>query len=161
MKGIGRLTFLIIYLVRNLSALVSGANIGDLTGLEELIGMLVKSGDLDQNCFQVMWQLFTKVMPDTTPDEARSALLLLGMVGNVSPNIISSNINVLIEHGLERGDFKIAHDTCQALMKISASTKSTSPDIPPFRLAQDHELVRLLNLFLFIHPFNISVFFLV
>ena len=121
--------------------------------------MLVKSGDLDQNCFQVMWQLFTKVMPDTTPDEARSALLLLGMVGNVSPKIISSNINVLIEHGLERGDFKIAHDTCQALMKISASTKSTSPDVPPFRLAQDHELVRLLNLFHFIHFLTFLYFF--
>ena len=113
-----------------------------MTGLEELIGMLVKSGDLDKNCFQVMWQLFTRVMPDTTHDQVRSALLLLGMVGNASPNIISSNINVLIEHGLEQGDFKLAHDTCQALMKISASTKSTSPDISPFRLAQDHELVK-------------------
>ena len=42
-----------VQLVRNLTALVSGANIGDLTGLEELIGMLVKSKDLDKNCFQV------------------------------------------------------------------------------------------------------------
>ena len=42
-----------VQLVRNLAALVSGANIGDLTGLEELIGMLVKSKDLDKNCFQV------------------------------------------------------------------------------------------------------------
>lgn len=42
-----------VQLVRNLTALVSVASIGDLAGLEELIGMLVKSKDLDKNCFQV------------------------------------------------------------------------------------------------------------
>lgn len=36
------------------------------TGLEELIGMLVKSEDLDKNCFQVMWQMFTRVMPESS-----------------------------------------------------------------------------------------------
>lgn len=43
-----------VQLVRNLTALVSGASIGDLAGLEELIGMLVKSNDLDKNVFQVI-----------------------------------------------------------------------------------------------------------
>ena len=42
-----------VELVRNLCALVSGASIGDLAGLEELIGMLVKSKELDKNSFQV------------------------------------------------------------------------------------------------------------
>ena len=55
-----------VQLVRNLTALISGATIGDLTGLEELIGMLVTSEDLDKNCFQVMWQMFTRVMPEST-----------------------------------------------------------------------------------------------
>ena len=36
------------------------------TGLEELIGMLVKTEDLDKNCFQVMWQMFTRVMPESS-----------------------------------------------------------------------------------------------
>ena len=67
------------------------------------------------------------------------------MVGNVSPSVISANINVLIEHGLENGDYKMAHDTCLVLLKIPASTKSTSPDVPPFRLPQDHELFQKLD----------------
>ena len=49
-----------VELVRNLCALVSGASIGDLAGLEELIGMLVKSKELDKNSFQVSC-LFTFV----------------------------------------------------------------------------------------------------
>ena len=69
------------------------------------------------------------------------------MVGNISPNVISANINVLIEHGLENGDYKMAHDTCLVLLKIPATNTNTktSPDVPPFRLSQDHELFQKLD----------------
>jgi hypothetical protein len=40
-------------MVKNLMALINGATIGDLAGLEELIGMLVASKDIDKSCFQV------------------------------------------------------------------------------------------------------------
>ena len=69
-----------VQLVRNLTALVSGANVGDLTGLEELIGILVKGNDIDKNCYQVMWQFFTKVMPDISDEQSQASLVLLGMV---------------------------------------------------------------------------------
>lgn len=135
-----------VQLVRNLTALVSGATIGDLAGLEELIGMLVKSKDLDKNCFQVMWQMFTKVMPETDDQQSRCALTLLGMVGNIEPNILTTNINVLVEHGF-KSDLKMAHDTCLALTKISSSNRgsSFSSDTPPFRLDSDHELFEKLQ----------------
>merc|ERR1712223_292510 len=129
-----------VQLVRNLTALVSGANVGDLTGLEELIGMLVKSKDLDTNCFQVMWQMFTKVMPETTNEQARCALTLLGMVGNIEPNVIISNVNVLVEHGLNHGDLKMAHDTCLTMSKIAnnlTSKSAASPDSTPQRFQTD------------------------
>ena len=87
-------------MVQKLNALITGATIGDLAGLEELIGILVKAKDIDKNCYQVMWQVFTKVMPDTTDDQSQSALVLLGMVASSEPAIVISNVNVLVEHGL-------------------------------------------------------------
>ena len=78
-------------MVKNLTALISGATIGDLAGLEELIGILVKDNDIDKNCYQVMWQVFTKVMPDTTDEESQSALVLLGMV--IYSMIVGSDID--------------------------------------------------------------------
>ena len=69
-----------VQMVQNLTALISGATIGDLAGLEELIGILVKGQDIDKNCYQVMWQVFTKVMPDTSDEQSQSALILIGMV---------------------------------------------------------------------------------
>lgn len=128
-----------VELVRNLCALVSGASIGDLAGLEELIGMLVKSKELDKNSYQVMWQFFTKVIPDTTNEQSRCALVLIGMVGSIEPSLIMSNVNVLVEHGLENRDLKVAHDACLALTKIS-NAKPSGPDQAPFKLAPDHEL---------------------
>ena len=87
-----------------------------------------------------MWQMFTKVMPDTTNDQSRSALTLLGMVGNVEPNIIIDNVKVLVEHGLTHGDLKMAHDTCMTLSKIGnnlTSKSSASPDSNPQRFSPD------------------------
>ena len=59
-----------VQMVKNLTALISGATIGDLAGLEELIGILVKGNDIDKNCYQVMWQVFTKVMPDASDEQS-------------------------------------------------------------------------------------------
>ncbi len=42
-----------IQMVKNLVSLISGATIGDLAGLEELIGILVASKDIEKSCFQV------------------------------------------------------------------------------------------------------------
>ncbi len=131
-----------VQLVKNLAALVSGASIGDLAGLEELVGMLVKSKDLDKNCFQVMWQMFTKVMPDATTEQSKCALTLLGMVGSIEPNILISNVNVLVEHGLNKEDLKLANETCLTLSKIanSLNSKTAGADVAPLRFDPDFEL---------------------
>lgn len=92
-----------------------------------------------------MWQMFTQVMPETTQDQSRCALILLGIVGSIEPNILISNINVLVEHGFNNQDMKMVHDTCLALSKIGNCNKSTSPDVLPFRLEPDHELFEKLE----------------
>lgn len=137
-----------VQMVKNLTALISGATIGDLAGLEELIGILVKGNDIDKNCYQVMWQVFTKVMPDASDEQSQAALVLLGMVASSEPAIVISNVNVLVEHGLgERGEkhFRLAHDTFATILKISTATKTSSTDSePPFKFPHDHEIfVRL------------------
>ena len=86
-----------------------------------------------------MWQFFTKVIPETTNETSRCALILIGMVGSIEPSLIMSNVNILVEHGLENRDLKVAHDACLALTKIS-NAKPSGPDQPPFKLAPDHEL---------------------
>ena len=90
-----------VQMVKNLTALISGATIGDLAGLEELIGILVKGNDIDKNCYQVMWQVFTKVMPDTTDEQSQAALVLLGMVSSLLFMIITVE-EVLWTHMIQK-----------------------------------------------------------
>ena len=57
--------------------------------------------------------------------------------------VITSNVNILIEHGLgERGEsnFRLVHDTCNTLLKIASTKTSTTDPEPPFRYPLDHEL---------------------
>ena len=129
------------HIVKNFIALVEGATIGELASLEELIGMLVTSKDIGKDCFQVLWQHFTQFHGATTDAESRSAVVLLSMIGNAEPSVISSNLNLLVNHGLsERGlkDFQLAADTCEAIAKMAGGAQSVQE--PPLKLDQDHPL---------------------
>ena len=129
-------------IVKNFIDLVQVANVGELTSLEVLVGMLVQSGEIGKECFQVLWRYFTKTIgEDTTGEQSRAAVVLLGMVANAEPGVITQNLNVLVTTGLgERGlrDLRLAHDTCVALSKIAPSKPSST--LPPTRYDTDHEI---------------------
>ena len=65
--------------------------------------------------------MFALKLPNTTPEESRSALMLLTMASQVEPNIITDNLDVLIKVGLgprAQTDLLLARDTCRAFLTI-------------------------------------------
>eukprot|EP00106_Octopus_bimaculoides_P013134 XP_014780576.1 PREDICTED: condensin complex subunit 1-like [Octopus bimaculoides] len=85
--------------------------------------------------------------------DAVTALNLLMMAAGGDSKIIKSNIAVLVSEGLgprAEKDFRIAKDTCLALMKIGSAQKQIGMAAPPpYRLDRDHELfTRLQDLLL-------------
>nr|XP_053639720.1 condensin complex subunit 1-like [Cherax quadricarinatus] len=132
-----------LHIVRNLSALITGATLGERTSMEEIITQFVTSGDITKQCMTLLWERFTKTLSDTTDDEARSALVLLAMCANSEASIISSNISVLINSGLgERGeqDLALAKETCTALLKLAVPKPKTDAPTAPYRLDRNHEI---------------------
>lgn len=82
-------------------------------------------------------------LADTTEEESRSALMLLAMVASAQVQVVTSNINVLVSVGLgERGskDFRLAHLTCAALLKMVPSKVPSDDKTAPMRLPQTHEI---------------------
>ena len=139
-------------IVRNFIALITGATVGELTSLEELVIRLVQSKDIEKECFNLLWQYFTKMNSNTTDEESRGAILMLGMIAQSEPTVITTNLGLLVKTGLaERGmrDFKLAHDTCIALSKLStmkqALSESTNGMCPKLKLEEDHEIFRSLE----------------
>ncbi|KAK4295273.1 hypothetical protein Pmani_032152 [Petrolisthes manimaculis] len=130
-----------LQIVRNLSALVIGASLGERTSMEEIISQFVVSGEINKHCVMLMWELFTKALPDTTDEQAHAALILLAMCANTEVSIITSNISVLINSGLgEHGacNFALVKETCSALMKHAVTKPKTDAPNAPLRYEQSH-----------------------
>ncbi|KAG7154190.1 Condensin complex subunit 1-like [Homarus americanus] len=131
-----------LQIVKNLSSLITGATLGERTSMEEIISQFVNSGDITKECVTLLWERFTKTLPDTTDDDAQSALVLLAMCANSEVSIITSNINVLLNSGLgERGerDFLLVKETCTALLKLAVTKPKTDSRTAP-NLRQTHVL---------------------
>ena len=132
-----------IAVVSNLTALISRSTQGELASLEKLVSLCVTSGDLPKPCIQVMWERFSMSLPDTTEDESRAALMLLAMVASAEVQVVSSNVNVLVSVGLgDRGlnDFRLAHLTCTALVKLAPDRASFDSQVVPLRFPPNHEI---------------------
>lgn len=136
-------------IVKNLIALTQGASIGDLTSLEELMSELMKGKLIPAAVIKLLWEKFTMKVPQTTPEESRLALVLLGMLAGAEMDIVRSNIDVLVSFGLgprAEEDFLLARDTCVALLKLGKTHKKPGCSAEePFRLASSHVIFERLT----------------
>lgn len=138
-------------MVRNLSHLLKTLNENQQAALEVLVHEWVNNGEMDKECIQVMWERFSMKLPNTTEDDSKAALILLGMVGGASPSVLKNNIPVLISVGLgERGskDYKLVRETCRSLLKLVPETSMVSSNEEAFVLSEDHEIFQNLSLLL-------------
>ncbi|QQP31484.1 Uncharacterized protein FKW44_025096 [Caligus rogercresseyi] len=136
-----------LQVVKNLIVLVRGATLGECASLEALVGLLVDSRDIQKDCYTILWQIFTHVMPDTSEESACDALLLIGMIALKEPSVVSSNIPILVEHAFgPRGhkSFRLVTEACKALMKIVPPFKSDSLETP-HRFDEDDPLFESLH----------------
>lgn len=137
-----------LQIVENLSSLIVGATMGERTSLEEIVSQFVSSGDITKQCITLLWERFTKTLPDTTDEEAHTALIILAMCANAEQSIILSNFDVLTASGLgEQGeqDFALVKETCHALLRVAVVKPKTDAPTAPNRLDRDHEIFKRLS----------------
>jgi len=140
-----------VLIARNFLALISGATLGELTSLEKLVGELVETKDLGKGVFTVLWEYFTGVLPDSSPDKSRAAIMLLGMCSQSEVSIISSNVQVIIDHGLgDRGleDLRLAQHSCEALLRMAPTKLKQDDPNPPAKMLKDCQLFKRLEILL-------------
>ncbi|XP_055958438.1 condensin complex subunit 1 isoform X2 [Patella vulgata] len=136
-------------IVKNLTALLYGASLGDITSFEALIQQFVNGDDIGQNVVQILWEKFIPKIPNTSIEDSRAALLLLSMIGGAKPEIIKSNIDVLVSEGLGKRaetDLLLAQITCRTLLKLAAS-KKTKGEVAaePYKFSENHEMFTRLS----------------
>ncbi|CAG2104162.1 unnamed protein product, partial [Medioppia subpectinata] len=130
--------------VKSLSELVMGATLGELISIEQLLKELMDSNEIQQIHIQVLWERFSMKLTNTTSEESRVAIQLIGMLSTSNPELIRSkeNLNAIITEGLgERGrkDSRLVSETCIALGKAYRLPKTDTCE-QFYRLPKDHEL---------------------
>ena len=130
--------------IKSLSELVVGAALGELISIEQLIKELMDSQQITNTHIQILWERFAMKLSNTTPEESRAAIQLIGMLANSNPELIRSdkNLSAIIETALgERGrqDSRLVIETCIALGKAYRLPKTEKIELF-FRLPKSHIL---------------------
>ncbi|XP_054242817.1 condensin complex subunit 1 [Indicator indicator] len=135
-------------LVQSLSLLMVDASQGTIECLEEIVTEFVQKDEINPAVIQLLWGRFTE-KSQCSPQERCAAVMLLGMMARGKPEIIGSNLDVLVTVGLsERAheDYRLALEVCRAISKLGSNPKpALGKDTAPFRLPQDHTLFGCLS----------------
>ncbi|NWH73336.1 CND1 protein, partial [Piaya cayana] len=130
-------------LVHSLSLIMVDASLGTIQCLEEIISEFVQKDEIKPAVIQLLWERFTE-KSQCSSLEQRAAVMLLGMMARGKPEIIGSNLDVLVTVGLSEKvseDYRLAQEVCNAVSKLARTTKpAQGKDNAPFRLPKDHML---------------------
>ncbi|XP_030313677.1 condensin complex subunit 1 isoform X1 [Calypte anna] len=135
-------------LVHSLSLIMVDASLGMIQCLEEIISEFVQKDEIKPAVIQLLWERFTE-KSQCSSLERRAAVMLLGMMARGKPEIIGSNLDILVTVGLSEKvceDYCLAKEVCNAISKLATSPKpAAGRSTAPFRLPQDHVLFECLS----------------
>jgi len=132
--------------VKNLTALLVGSTLGDLTSLEALVSEFVKRGDIGPQVVQALWERLA-MKGGATAQDSRAALQIIAMCALAEPEILRTNLDVLVSEGLsERAekDYLLAQGVCQAVFTLAAKKEKGKP-ATTVRFESDHEIFTRLS----------------
>ncbi|XP_037016012.2 condensin complex subunit 1 isoform X1 [Artibeus jamaicensis] len=145
-------------LIQNLSLLLVDASVGTIQCLQEILCEFVQKDELKPAVTQLLWERATEKVP-CSPLERCSSVMLLGMMAGGKPEIVGSNLETLVNIGLDEKfpqDYRLAQQVCHAIANLSDRRKpSLGKRHPPFRLPQEHRLFEQLQEMVtkgFVHP---------
>ncbi|XP_074013435.1 condensin complex subunit 1 [Numenius arquata] len=135
-------------LVHSLSLIMVDASLGTIQCLEEIISEFVQKDEIKPAVIQLLWERFTE-KSQCSSLERRAAVMLLGMMARGKPEIIGSNLDVLVTVGLSEKaceDYRLAQEVCSAISKLASNPKpAQGKNSAPFRLPQNHMLFGCLS----------------
>nr|XP_012231606.1 PREDICTED: condensin complex subunit 1 isoform X2 [Linepithema humile] len=116
---------------------------GQSPALTQLIVTWYKNEELNSELLQVLWEKFCLKYSGTSPIDSRTALMILTMIAQAEPDIVTDNLNILVTIGLgprAKDDLLLARDTCRMLLKIKQNSRDVEK--APLRYPNDHDIFR-------------------
>ncbi|KAL6070680.1 meiotic chromosome condensation, variant 2 [Balamuthia mandrillaris] len=117
-----------------LIGLTIGANLAELTSLEEMIKELTAQKLISKDVIDMLCDIFSLEIDSVSAEESRNALLILSMTANANPDIIRSNLNLIVAVGLgprSEEDELLGRFACLALQKLKHQQQQRLPNEHP------------------------------
>nr|XP_056704411.1 condensin complex subunit 1 [Euleptes europaea] len=135
-------------LVQSLSLLMVDASLATVQCLGEIISEFVQKDEIKPAVVQLLWGRFTE-KSQCSALERHAAVMLLGMMASGKPEIVGSNLDVLVTVGLDERaheNYRLAREVCNAISKIANGHQpALGKSGVPFRLPQSHLLFEHLS----------------
>ncbi|XP_039574078.1 condensin complex subunit 1 isoform X1 [Passer montanus] len=135
-------------LVHSFSLIMVDASLGTIQCLEEISSEFMQKDEIKPAVTQLLWERFTEKSPCSSL-ERRAAVMLLGMMARGKPEIIGSNLDILVTMGLSEKaceDYRLPQEVCNVISKLAGNPKpALEKSSAPFRLPQNHTLFGCLS----------------
>ncbi|XP_077201947.1 condensin complex subunit 1 isoform X2 [Paroedura picta] len=135
-------------LVQSLSLLMVDASLATIQCLGEIISEFMQKDEIKPAVVQLLWERFTE-KSQCSALERHVAVMLLGMMARGKPEVVGSNLDVLVKMGLDERvheNYRLAQEVCHAISKIASGQKpALGKSGAPFRLPRSHLLFERLS----------------
>lgn len=126
---------------QNLIELTRDATLAELTSLEQLLGVMMAKGVVEDDVVTKLWAVYS-TNKDVQRYQRRGAIIVLGMLAAPKPDVVADQVETLLKIGLGphgKADLVLAKYTCIALGRVSGSVKKVkgSLDDSSVRLPMD------------------------
>ncbi|KAI8901190.1 non-SMC mitotic condensation complex subunit 1-domain-containing protein [Globomyces pollinis-pini] len=125
----------------NLINLASSMDLAELISLEELMSVMATRDKLTPELSTTLWSIFSDKRSMGETEKRKYAIILLGMIGKSSKEVLHDNLDVLTRvglSGLSKG-YQIPKYSCVALQQLFTINRAKGSSVAPMaRLPLDH-----------------------
>lgn len=132
------------YIARNMISLTFGSTPAELTSLEQLLSMMMKSGHISDAVVAKLWQVYSVQKREISKKQRRGAIIVLGMLALADPEIVVRETEAMLRIGLGSlgcSDLVLAKYTCIALRRMAPGRQAKSKDSGVAKLSNDHPVL--------------------
>lgn len=112
-------------IANSLVQLTHGCNLGELTSLEEMVCILMRTDRLPGAAIKALWAMFS-MKGSVTAEQSIRALIVLGQAAQADPSIIKRNAGLLVSIGFgprAHDSMSLVEYSCVALQKLAPVAK--------------------------------------
>ncbi|ORY79393.1 armadillo-type protein [Protomyces lactucae-debilis] len=120
------------FVAKNMISLTYGATLAELTSLEQLLKVMMKDGQVNDEVIAKLWQVYGVQRREISKNQRRGAIIILGMLALANRDIIVNGLDVLLQvafGSIGKRDLALMRYSCIALQRLGTGEKAQKGEL--------------------------------